>query len=92
MIKSFKHKGLKQFFEMGSTKGINANQADKIRRRLSIIDLAKEVKDIDIPGYHLHKLSGDRSELWSVRVTGNWRITFNFEDGDAYIVNYEDYH
>lgn len=92
MIKSFKHKGLRQFFEKGSTAGINTQQIGKIRLRLGVIDAAKDISDINRPGYQLHPLSGDRAGQWSINVTGNWRITFEFIDGDAYIVNYEDYH
>ncbi|WP_114195564.1 type II toxin-antitoxin system RelE/ParE family toxin [Edaphovirga cremea] len=92
MIKSFRHKGLKKFFESGSLVGIDAKQAQKIGLRLSVIDLAKDVKDIDLPGFFLHPLHGNKQGVWSITVTGNWRITFEFIDGDAYIVNYEDYH
>ena len=92
MIKSFKHKGLKRFFESGSTAGIDAQQARKIATRLSVIHLADEVGDIDLPGFALHPLTGDRKGIWSITVTGNWRITFEFVEGDAYILNYEDYH
>ncbi|MEQ1967243.1 type II toxin-antitoxin system RelE/ParE family toxin [Xenorhabdus nematophila] len=92
MIKSFKHKGLKRFFDTGSTAGIDANQAKKISVRLSVLDFAREIKDIDVPGFFLHPLTGDKKGLWSITVTGNWRITFEFTDGDVYVVNYEDYH
>ncbi|CAI0709645.1 type II toxin-antitoxin system RelE/ParE family toxin [Serratia proteamaculans] len=92
MIKSFRHKGLKKFFETGSTVGIDTKQAKKISLRLSVLDLAKEINDVDLPGFFLHSLTGDRSGLWSITVTGNWRITFELIEGDVYIVNYEDYH
>ncbi|QKO37890.1 Killer protein [Serratia marcescens] len=90
MIRSFKHKGLKKFFETGSTAGIDAKQAKKIALRLSVLDLAKVIDDVDLPGFFLHPLTGARSRQWSV--TGNWRITFELVEGDVYIVNYEDYH
>lgn len=92
MIKSWKHKGLKSFFETGSARGIHFFHAKKIKHRLAVIDFASVIEDINFPGFYLHKLKGDHNELWSVRVTGNWRITFEFINGDAYIVNYEDYH
>ncbi len=92
MIRSFKHKGLKKFFETGSTAGIDAKQAIKIALRLSVLDLAKVIDDVDLPGFFLHPLTGDRHGQWSVTVTGNWRITFELVEGDVYIVNYEDYH
>ncbi|WP_440488715.1 type II toxin-antitoxin system RelE/ParE family toxin [Serratia nevei] len=90
MIRSFTHKGLKKFFETGSTAGIDAKQAKKIALRLSVLDLAKVIDDVDLPGFFLHPLTGARSGQWSV--TGNWRITFELVEGDVYIVNYEDYH
>ncbi len=92
MIKSFKHKGLKLFFETGSKAGIDAKQSEKIAYRLSVLDDALIIEDIDIQGFYLHKLSGEKGNLYSMRVTGNWRITFEFIEGDVYIVNYEDYH
>lgn len=94
MIKSFKHKGLRQFFEKGSTAGIDDQQAGKLRLRLrlAVIDAAEDIKDIDRSDYNLHSLTGDRRGQWSITVTGNWRITFAFIDGNAFIVNYEDYH
>lgn len=92
MIKSFKHKGLKKFFETGSTAGIDAKQAQKISTRLEVLNRAMEIEDIDLPGFFLHPLTGNRKGIWSITVTGNWRITFKLLDGDVYIVNYEDYH
>lgn len=92
MIKSFKHKGLKRLFETGSTAGIDARQAIKIATRLQVLNKAEKIEDVDIPGFSLHLLSGDRAGAWSITVTGNWRITFEFIKGDVYIVNYEDYH
>ena len=92
MIKSFKHKGLRLFFETGSKKGIQDNQSAKLRMQLVALDTAQAIEDMDIPGYRLHQLKGNRKEVWSITVNGNWRITFKFENGNAYIVNYEDYH
>jgi len=92
MIKSWKHTGLKEFFETGSTRKINAQHEKRLRQRLRVIDLAERIEDINLTGYRLHPLKGDRKGCWSVTVTGNWRITFEFQDGDAYILNYEDYH
>lgn len=92
MIKSFKHKGLKKFFETGTTAGIDAKQSRKISTRLAVLNEARTIEDINLPGFYLHSLTGDRNGLWSITVTGNWRITFEFFDGNAYIVNYEDYH
>ena len=92
MIKSFKHKGLRVFFETGSKKGIQAKHAIKLRLQLAALDTAQVIEDLDIPGYRLHQLKGLRKDTWSITVNGNWRITFEFENGHAYIVDYEDYH
>jgi proteic killer suppression protein len=92
MIKSFKHKGLEKFYESGSTKGIQANHAKKLRMQLAALDTAQSVDDVDIPGYRLHQLTGDRRGTWTITVNANWRLTFEFEEGNVYILNYEDYH
>jgi len=92
MILSFKHKGLKKFYETGSTAGIQAKHAKKLRLLLAALDTAKMIDDMDLPGFSLHPLKGDRSRIWSISVSGNWRVTFKFEEGNAQIVNYEDYH
>ncbi|MBC8185711.1 type II toxin-antitoxin system RelE/ParE family toxin [candidate division KSB1 bacterium] len=92
MIKSFKHKGLQKFFEKGSTAGIQGSQKNKIRMRLAALDTAVVLADIDLPGFRLHSLKGRLQGLWAIDVSKNWRITFKFQDGDVYIVNYEDYH
>lgn len=92
MIKSFKHKGLEAFFASGKTRGIQAAHANKLRMQLAALDTARVIDDMDIPGYRLHPLKGSRKGIWSITVNGNWRITFEFQDGNVYIVNYEDYH
>lgn len=92
MIKSFKHKGLESFFNTGSTRGIQAKHAHKLRMQLAALDTASSIGDLDIPGYRLHTLKGDKKGTWSITVSGNWRVTFKFTDGNVYIVNYEDYH
>ncbi len=92
MIKSFKHKGLQAFFEKGIKKGIQAKHSNKLRMQLAALDTAYEIEDLDIPGYQLHKLKGQCKNTWTISVNGNWRVTFEFDRGDAYIVNYEDYH
>lgn len=92
MIKSFKHKGLETFYASGSTKGIQAKHAKKLRMQLIALDTAHYIDDLDIPGYRLHQLKGSLKGLWSITVNANWRITFEFSDGNIYIVNYEDYH
>ena len=92
MIKSFKHKGLKLFFEKGVCSGFQAKHQSKLRLQLAALHTARSVEDMDLPGYNLHLLKGQRKNCWSITVNGNWRVTFIFDDGDAYIVNYEDYH
>lgn len=92
MIRGFKHKGLAKFFTSGNTAGIQAAHAKKLRLILGRLNAAAEAKDMDLPGLRLHELSGNRVGIWSVTVSGNWRVTFRFEDGDAEMVNYEDYH
>ncbi len=92
MIESFKHKGLQKFFTTGSTAGIQAEHAKRIKQRLAFLDAAKTVEDMDKPGYRLHELTGNLKGYWAINVSGNWRLTFQFESGDAYNVNYEDYH
>ena len=86
------HKGLQKFYENGTTKGIQSEHTKKIRMRLMALDTAFMIEDLQLPGFNLHLLKGDRAEIWSIKISGNWRITFRFEDGDVYIVNYEDYH
>ncbi len=88
MIVSFEHKGLRKFWETGSTAGIQHAHAVKLRLILQRLDAAAEVQDVHFHGARLHPLKGDRQGLWSVTVNGNWRITFRFEHGDAYLVDY----
>ena len=92
MVRSFKHKGLERFFLKGTKSGIQAKHASKLRLILGRLNASVTPKDMDLPGLHLHQLIGGRSETWSVRVSGNWRVTFRFIEGDAEVVNYEDYH
>ena len=92
MIKGFAHKGLEVFFETGNTKGIQAKHTDKLALMLDRLDAAEVVQDMDAPGYGLHPLKGKLAGHWSAKVSGNWRLTFRFEDGHAYVVNYQDYH
>ena len=92
MIKSFKHKGLRDFFESGSSRGIQAAHSKKLRLQLAALDTAISIEDMDVPGYQLHALKGNRKGIWSISVSGNWRITFELTNGNVYIVDYEDYH
>ncbi|MEA3372047.1 MAG: type II toxin-antitoxin system RelE/ParE family toxin [Campylobacterota bacterium] len=80
------HKGLQKFYEDGTTKGIQSKHVKKIKMRLTALDTAFVIDDLQLPGFNLHPLKGDRAETWSIKVSGNWRITFRFENGDVYIV------
>jgi proteic killer suppression protein len=92
MIKSFRHKGLRKYFSAGKVSGIKVDQVGRIRMILSRLDSSSEPRDMLLPGLHLHPLKGELKGFLSVRVSGNWRIIFRFENGDAFDVDYIDYH
>ena len=92
MIKSFQHKGLQAFFETGSKAGIQPHHSQKLLRLLARLDVAKVPEDMNLPGWRLHSLAGNLAGFHSMSVNGNWRMTFTFEDGDAVLVDYLDYH
>lgn len=92
MIKSFRHKGLKKLYETGSQAGVQANQVNRLRMQLVALDTAQTIEDMNIPGFKHHALKGKLKGRWSIWVSGNWRITFEFRDGNAFILDYEDYH
>jgi len=92
MILSFRHKGLKLLFETGERRKVQPRHADKIERMLARLDVAARARDMDLPGFRLHPLKRDRKGFWSVTVSGNWRLVFRFEGGDASDVDLVDYH
>ena len=92
MIKSFAHKGLENFFYSGSKKGIQVQHAQKIADIPDRLDASNNLKDMKFPGSDLHQLKGKMKRFWAVKVSGNWRVVFSFEEGNAYNVNYIDYH
>ena len=92
MIRSFRHKGLEAFYAAGSLAGIQAQHAKRLRMLLAALDTAQTIGDMDIPGFRLHPLQGTEKGRWSIRVNANWRLTFGFQDGHAYVLDYEDYH
>jgi len=92
VIKSFRHKGIERFFKTGSKAGVQASHAAKLRRQLARLDASVRAEDMDIPGWRLHPLSGGLKNHWSIRVSGNWRLTFAFDGEDAVLVDYQDYH
>jgi proteic killer suppression protein len=92
MIQSFKHKGLELFFTADNRRLLNAKHCNRIARLLDRLDNSEVIDDMNLPGYGLHKLLGNKKEFWSIKVSGNWRITFRFNGGHAYDVDLEDYH
>ncbi|MGO4883278.1 MAG: type II toxin-antitoxin system RelE/ParE family toxin [Bryobacteraceae bacterium] len=92
MIRTFRHRGLKRLFEEGDPSKVRADQAKRIADILAHLDRADHPSDLDLPGYRLHPLKGDLKGAWSVTLSGNWRVTFRFENGDAIDVDLVDYH
>lgn len=92
MIQGFRHKGLEKLFRDGTKKGIRPDHTRTLLDILDRLNAAAVVGDMDYPGAFLHPLKGALKGQWSVRVSGNWRVTFRFEKGDAYAVDYTDYH
>lgn len=92
MIKSFVHKGLEDYYYDGTKKGITPQHAQKLADILDRLDAAMDIKDMNYTGSGLHQLKGKKKGIWAVKVTGNWRVTFSFKEGNAESVNYEDYH
>ncbi len=92
MIKSFSHKGLERFYHTGSKAGIQPEHGEKLRRVLVRLDVAANPVDMDIPGFRMHELKGNRKGTLAVTIQANWRVTFHFVKQDVELVNYEDYH
>jgi len=92
MIKSYKHKGLEKFALKGDKSGINAEFAEKLVTRLSALDAATRPSEMDVPGWDFHPLKGNLAGHYSVKVSGNWRLTFKFEGENAEVVDLQDYH
>ncbi|SEF12016.1 proteic killer suppression protein [Burkholderia sp. WP9] len=92
MIKSWRHKGLEEFFASGSKAGIRPDHASRLKRQLARLDVAQSPQDMNVPGWKCHPLEGRLADHYAVTVNGNWRITFRFEGTDAVLVDYQDYH
>jgi proteic killer suppression protein len=92
MIRTWRHKGVQAFFLKGSKAGIQAAHADRLGRQLARLNVAHRPEDMNLPGWKLHPLKGELKDHWAVWVSGNWRLTFMFEAGDAVLVDYQDYH
>ena len=92
MIRSFRSKALKRFWEKDDPRGLIAEHSEKIDRILSLLDIAKSPADMDVAGFYTHSLKGNRKGEWASTVRANWRITYSFDGNDAIDVDYEDYH
>jgi proteic killer suppression protein len=92
VIKNFRHKGVSKFFETGSRAGIKLSHAPRLARQLARLSSASSPGDMNVPGWKLHSLHGDLAGNWAVSVSGNWRLIFNFQDGNAIDIDYDDYH
>lgn len=92
MIRSFRHRGLERYFTRSDQRGIPAQFADRLARMLDHLDAAREPQDMNLPGYRLHRLKGQRRGAYAVTVPGNWRLTFRFENEDAVDLDLEDHH
>lgn len=92
MIISFNHQGLERFFTTSSKAGIQPQHAERLRLILGRLAASTNPRDMNLPGLGLHELRGDRKGTWSVKVSGNWRVTFTFVGEHAECVDYEDYH
>ena len=91
MIKKFKSRGLKKLFETGDVTGIQTQHTQRLRKILALLETADKIEDMDLSGLNLHALKGNRKGTHAVKVSGNWRVTFEIIDGDVVDVNYEDY-
>ncbi|HKO05690.1 MAG TPA: type II toxin-antitoxin system RelE/ParE family toxin [Candidatus Acidoferrales bacterium] len=92
MIRSIRHKGLKRLYEDDDQSGVNTQQAERLRDILARLDASVTAADMDLPGFRLHPLKGERKGFWAVTVRANWRVVFRFAGGDAWDVDYIDYH
>ena len=92
MIRSFRHSGLEKFFKTGSKAGIQPAHADKLNFQLTMLNRARASEEMNVAGWNLHPLKGPLEGHWSVKVNGNWRLTFRFDGSHAEVVDYQDYH
>ena len=92
MIRSFKHRGLKALYDGRTAKRVSSAHLERLRDILAVLDRSRDANDMDLPGFRLHPLRGRLKGCWAVSVSGNWRVTFRFEDGHAVDVDYVDYH
>ena len=92
MIRTIKHRGLRELYESGNGRYVDPRHVRKLQRILARLDDSRSPQGMDVAGYGFHPLAGNLRGHYAVRVSGNWRVTFRFEDGDAYDVDYVDYH
>jgi proteic killer suppression protein len=93
MIRSFRHKGLSRLFEDGDARGVPPHLARKLVNVLTFLNVANNPEEAaPFPGLRLHRLKGEMEGNWSITISGNWRVVFRFEKGDAYDVDFLDYH
>ena len=92
MIKSFRHAGIEKFFNTGSKAGIQPHHASKLEEQLTFLNMARKLSDMDIAGWDFHPLRHDLKEHYAVKVNRMWRLTFSWENGNAILVDYQDYH
>ncbi|MBW7931509.1 MAG: type II toxin-antitoxin system RelE/ParE family toxin [Gammaproteobacteria bacterium] len=92
MIRGFRHKGLLRLYESGSTRDVPASLVPRLSRVLARLDVAASPGDMNLPGWRLHRLKGDRAGCWSVWISGNWRLVFRFDGVEARDVDLVDYH
>lgn len=92
MIQSIRHKGLKRLYEEDDPGGVIPEHVDKLRDILARLDAATGNTDMDLPGFRLHALKGELKGYWAVTVRANWRVIFRFIEGQAFDVDYVDYH
>ncbi len=95
IIRSVRHRGLKRLIEDNQTRGLRPDLVNRVRNILTVLVLAEDMKMLRAsapPGWRVHRLSGDRKGIWSISTSGNWRITFEEEDGYVDVLDLEDYH
>jgi toxin HigB-1 len=92
LIETFRHKGLRQLFEDDNPKGVRADHLRRLRQILALLDAASVIGDLDYPIFRLHPLKGELNGFWSLKVNGNWRVIFRFQDGTASDLDLVDYH
>jgi proteic killer suppression protein len=92
-LRSIRHKGLRRFVEENDSKGIRNDLVDRVRKILTAVLASDDIENLQgPPGWRVHQLIGDRAGTWSISVSGNWRITFEVENGEVSNLDLEDYH